>query len=95
MAAASGVAASGFAGMKVELLVRRSSPVRGVGFGIGPMKARIGVRVRRGPRCEASDASRASSVSALEQFKISGTDRESFFFFFVFCLFPYHFAIFE
>lgn len=80
MAAASGVAASGFAGMKVELLVRRSSPVRGVGFGIGPMKARIGVRVRRGPRCEASDASRASSVSALEQFKISGTDREYFFF---------------
>lgn len=79
MAAASGVAASGFPGTKVELLVRWSSPAKGVRFGIWPMKTRVGVRVRRGPRCEVgaadSEASRALSVSALEQFKISGTDR--------------------
>jgi len=67
--------------MKAELLARRSSSAR---FGVGP-RPRVGFPgpVHRGPRCEAAEtdleekiAARASSVSALEQFKISGTDRE-------------------
>nr|QPO14976.1 HEMA [Hosta plantaginea] len=79
MAAASGLAAS-FAVTKAELLVRSSSWAK---FGVGP-RPRVGFRVRiqRGPRCEAAGTdleekitARASSVSALEQFKVSGTDR--------------------
>lgn len=89
MAAVSGCAAP-FAGPKAVPFLRRYGPYAPFsatfsGFRIGPVY--VGNRrgaLRRSPRCEAGvdlveerTVSRASSVSALEQFKISA-DRKSF-----------------